>query len=124
MLNKILKFLYNKYEKQFQDFFVESLIGYIPKDVNEPAIDFLKQGSERLEKWLLYQSYYLNRKAINDLKNAERYQGMLLNIKFLLIVSAQKRKQKQYVKEEKKESIDPMKGVETFLKGEKLQEEK
>ena len=115
MLNSILRFIYKRYETKFQDFMVESLVGYIPKDVHEPTVEFLKQGSEKLEKWLLFQSYQINRRAITDFKNTERYQGMLVNIKTFLLISAAKQQKEIPKEKEREKEEDPLVGVEKFL---------
>lgn len=118
MLNKFLKFLYNRYETKFQDFLVESMVGYIPKDVHEPTVEFLKNGSEKLEKWLMFQSYQINRRAMTDFKNTERYQGMLVNIKTFLLISAAKKQVRITKDKEVKKEKDPLEGVQKFLASE------
>jgi hypothetical protein len=68
----------------FQDFMVEDLIGQIPKDVREPSVAFLAKGRETLTRYFLYQSYSIQRRAVADINNAERFHGMLVFMKFLL----------------------------------------
>jgi hypothetical protein len=114
MWNKILRYIYTRNEKLFNDFLVESIVGKIPKDINEPSIDFIKNGGEKLERWIMYQVYYLNRRMVADPKGAERYQGMLTNLKFFLVLASTRKKEVKTSIEEKKEVADPMVGVEKF----------
>lgn len=84
MKRTFLRYLYARYPKMFQDFMVEDLIGQIPKDVREPSVAFLAKGRETLTRYFLYQSYSIQRRAVADINNAERFHGMLVFMKFLL----------------------------------------
>lgn len=91
MKNKILDYLYNKNKQYFEEKIISELMLKTPPIVEEPALDFLSQGKERLEKWLLYQSYYLQRKSVADVNNAQFFQGAMLYISIFLKVINQRK---------------------------------
>ena len=102
----------------FQDFMVEDFIGQIPKDIREPSIVFLSKGKETLTRYFLYQAYTIQRRAVADIPNAERFQGMLVFMKILLSsleTSTPRETVELNIPEEKKE--DPLVKVDTFTKG-------
>jgi hypothetical protein len=77
--NLPLKQLYNTHKQEFEQFLIEDFTGYIPKEVNEPAIKIIKEQSEPLKKWILWQSHIVNKKLLNDAPNILKWQGMMLN---------------------------------------------
>lgn len=83
----ILKFVFRKYRKDIEEIFVQDMIAGIPKEVTDVATTFLYSAKNKMEKWLLYQSYILTRKCASDFKNATFYYGMLTQIKFLLLLT-------------------------------------
>lgn len=87
MIKKLLRTLYWAYRQQFYELFIEEFLGEIPKEINEPAVSFLGQGKERLEKWLLFHAHLLQRRVETDPKKIERYHGMLLYLKLILVVT-------------------------------------
>lgn len=118
MKNHLLKLIYLRYPKFFQDFMVEDMIGQIPKDVREPSVAFLARSRDTLTRFFLFQSYSIQRRAVADIGNAERFHGMLVYMKFLisLMESAPttKTEEKMVVEEDKE---DPLAGVTAFLDG-------
>jgi hypothetical protein len=118
MIRAFLKALYLRYPKTFQDFMVEDLIGRIPKDVREPSVAFLAKGKDVLTRYFLFQSYSIQRRAVADIANAERFHGMLVFMKFLLALmeGAQVREPMDSIlTEEVKE--DPLEKVKVFAEG-------
>jgi hypothetical protein len=102
----------------FQDFLVEDLIGQIPKDVREPSVAFLAKGRDTLTRYFLYQAYAIQRRAVADIGNAERFHGMLVFMKFLLSLiegTATPEPMIMSSTEEKKEN--PLDKVEEFSRG-------
>ena len=85
MKSRILRAIYFKYRSYFYDFFVDEFMGDIPKDVKEPAMTFLSQGKERLEKWSLFQARVLQTRLVRDPALINTYSGMLLMLKLLLV---------------------------------------
>lgn len=71
---------------------VEEFYGQIPPDLREPALDFLANGREKLEKFYQIHAYHLQRRAMTDLKHADMYQGMLVEVKALLAAIARIKK--------------------------------
>lgn len=68
----------------FREMLVAEFLGDIPKQVNENAIGVMGERKEKLEKWLLWQAYLVQRKAVSDLRRADYYFGVLSHIKILL----------------------------------------
>lgn len=82
----MLRFLFNRYKKQFEDMLVEEFYGSIPASLREPSIEFLAQNKNTLERFFTIQAYIVQRRAVGDIKNAEVYKGVLIHIKSLLLV--------------------------------------
>lgn len=112
MKKAILRLLFKKYKPVFEEMLVESMYGDVPKDVAQPALDFLANGREKLDKFFHIHAYNLQRKALTDVKNIQYYHGNLVNIKVMLTAIAQaKLPQRENVKkqEAKKDPIDEVK---------------
>lgn len=84
MSNRWLRFLYFRYKKQFESFFVEDFLYEVPKDIREPAMTFLSQGKERLEKWGLFQAHMIQTRITAEPAMIEVHKGMLMMLKLLL----------------------------------------
>jgi hypothetical protein len=121
-MNKILRFIYNRYQKIFSSFLVEDFVGQIPKSVRDNALAVFEERKDSLTKYFLWQSFIIQRKAVNDLRKADFYLGMLTNIKmYLTILDAEK---VPVVKEKESKKITPrpdisneLNAVEKFKKG-------
>ena len=113
----LIKLLYHTYPQEFQDCMVEDMIGRIPKDVREPSVAFLSKGKDILTRYFLFQSYSLQRKAVSDLANSERYQGMLVFMKFLLSLLETAPTQPKAGLTVEEEKPDPLSSVVEFQKG-------
>lgn len=113
----MLKFLYNRYKERFYDFLIEDFYGIIPEEVREPSIDFLQKARPSLERFWSIQAYNIQRRSISDPKNAQLYQGFLLNIRTLLaIVSKGNVGERENIKTEKTNKDDPFQNIKDFVK--------
>jgi len=74
----LLRLLFKKYKDVFSDFFVEDLIGGVPKEVNENVLRFLRQGKDRFDEWVRWQSYVIQRRISQPVRNPDIYHGFLL----------------------------------------------
>lgn len=78
-----LREIYNAHKSEFESFLVEDFTGYIPKEISEPTLKIFKEHGESFQKWILWQSYYINKKALNDIPNLQKYNGMMVYFKVL-----------------------------------------
>lgn len=85
---------YSNNKEFFYDLFMEEFLGHIPVSVKEPTITIFRDHAEQLERWLLYQSYYVNRKAIRDKDNIKFYDGMMIFLKIMYVMSSVNRSDK------------------------------
>ncbi len=107
-------FIENK--EYFESLLIKDFIGNIPKEVNEPNIALMKENSEMFQRWVLWQSYYVNRKAIHDQPNLQKYDGMMIYLKVLhLIAETSKKKGVVVHKQDTTEKETPW--LETALEG-------
>ncbi len=112
----MLRYIYKRYKGQFEDFFIESLIGKIPDSINEPSIEFLQNARDGMEKWLLWQSYFLQKRQVNATKeDAMRIEGMLLYIRIIMSIIYRKGKAPS-ASTEVKEDASPYMGINEFMK--------
>lgn len=117
-MKNILRFIFNRYKTTFEELLVEEFIGQIPQSLNEPAIEFLAQGRQKLEPWILYTSYYTQRRAVAEIHNAQTYHGVLLILKVLAtIVSAKPIAVQSPIQAGEAEKKDPLNSVEEFITG-------
>lgn len=87
----MLKIIYKLYKHRFNELMVEDMFGSIPKDLQEPALDFLANGKEKLEKFFLIQAYTIQRRMARDHKNSDVYVGMLIIIKAFTAILANRK---------------------------------
>lgn len=85
----VLSYLFYKYRDFFEEKMVEEFMAKTSDEVKEPALDFLAHGKQKLEKWILFQSYFMQRKAVNDISKAQFYQGAMLYLAIFLKVISQ-----------------------------------
>ena len=85
MKSRFLKYLYLHNRSLFYRFFVDEFFEDIPNTVAEPAMTFLSQGRERLEKWALFQARMLQSRIVDDPDRIKEYQGMLSMLKLLMV---------------------------------------
>lgn len=62
---------------------VSDYFGSIPVKVSDEAISVLSEKRVRVEKWIAYQSLHLQRRMVNEPKNADVLFGMLLQAKLM-----------------------------------------
>lgn len=78
-----LEKIYSEHKYEFELLLIKDFVGYIPKDVNEPVLKMFKEYGEIFEKWTLYQSWYINTRAMNDVVKIPFYNGMMVYLKVL-----------------------------------------
>jgi hypothetical protein len=78
-----LEKIYNENKHAFELLLIKDFTGYIPKDVQEPALKMFKEYGEVFERWSLWQSWYVNNRLINDPLKISFYHGMMLYLKTL-----------------------------------------
>jgi hypothetical protein len=78
-----LEKVYEEHKHTLELLMVKDFIGQIPKEINEPALKIFESQAEMFEKWILWQSYYVNRKVINDPVKIGFYNGMMVYLKVL-----------------------------------------
>jgi len=83
-MKKLLKFIYKRYEKEFNDFLVEDFYERIPLKVQEPAIAILAEKQQRVQQWLRWQAFILQRRIAQNSKEVDVIFGMLLQVKILM----------------------------------------
>jgi hypothetical protein len=77
----------------------------------------LANGKEKLEKFFQVHAYHLQRRAVADLKHADVYQGMLIEVKAMLAAIARVKKPERITKlRSEKNPAEYEKDVEDFLK--------
>lgn len=84
---KELDKVYEANSHYFDTLSLKSFVGYIPKDVTEPVLKVFEDYGESIERWTLWQSWYINRKAMNDPLKLDFYHGMMMYIKVLNTMS-------------------------------------
>lgn len=78
-----LEKLYSDNKDVFQELMVKEFVGYIPKEINEPTLKFFSDNAGMIQKWVLWQSWYVNRKSIHDPLRLARYEGMMVYLAVL-----------------------------------------
>lgn len=73
-----LEKLYNENKEFFQEMLIKEFVGYVPREVDEPVLKFFSDHAPMIQKWLLWQSWYINRKAMHDPIKLMRYDGMMV----------------------------------------------
>lgn len=109
----MIKLLFKIFKRQFTELFIEDLIGEIPRSANEPAIDFLKGARDPLERWLLYQNFQLQKRAMYNPKDAQTINGCLLYIRVIMAIIT-KDKPRKVEPDAPPQEKDPFAGVKKF----------
>lgn len=81
MKNTILRWLYRRYTREFEDFLVESYIQNIPQKTTYDGFDVITEHKAKFQRLTNYFAYELHRRMSNDSRNSERYQGMFIQLK-------------------------------------------
>ena len=96
-----LEKIYNENKHYFELLLCKDFVGYIPKEIQEPVINnFFKEYGEQMERWTMWHSWYINRKALNDPQKITFYAGMMVYLKVLNTLA--KVNKKNYQPEPKK----------------------
>lgn len=83
MKRKLIKVLYNLYKRDVLDVVIEDFHGEIPNKVSDPALNIIGENRQKVDKWILYQAYYLQRRIASSKGAMERSFGMLLQLKIM-----------------------------------------
>lgn len=78
--------IFNNNKHHFELLLIKDFVGYIPKDISEPALKVFEEYGEAFERWILWQSYYINKKAVNDPLKITLYNGMMIYLKVLQVM--------------------------------------
>ena len=116
MKRKILTWLFKNNEPFFAELMVKNFYSEIPTNIREPSVDFLINGRGPLERFFTLQAYYVQRRAMGDMKNLQHYTGILFYIKSLLAIIQKSKPIVDEVMVKEKEK-DPLEGVQDFIKG-------
>lgn len=85
--------LFEQRKELFESLFIKDFIGYIPKEITEPALKIFEEHGEMFQRWVMWQSYYVNRKALHDQQRLQVYDGMMIYLKVIyLMAEANKKK--------------------------------
>lgn len=84
MKKTLLKFLYKRYRGTFLDFAVEEFYGSMPKSMTEPVLTILAEKRPKLDQFLLYQAFLVQRRIAKTRKEVDTFMGMLLQIKLFM----------------------------------------
>lgn len=118
----ILRFLYKRFTKEFNNLMVEDLLMNIPNKVGRPAIEIVSSKREPVIKWLYYEANAVSRRVPTDFGNLERRNGILIMIQAFitaLATSGFPDEPKVVITEKTKETVDWRKGINEF-KGHKV----
>lgn len=125
-----LETLYDDNSHFFDTLSLKEFVGYIPKNINEPALKIFEENGEAIEKWTLWQSWYVNRKSQQVPLRPEFWNGMMMYIKVLNTMSRIHKKTYIIPQQEKDDTkvetpwIDQaLQGISDFKKGIEKQNE-
>jgi len=82
-MERLIKYVLKFHREKVLNAVILDYFGSIPTNVSEPAIGFLEEKRNAIDKWLIYQSYVLQRRMVHDPKNAQVIFGMLLELKLM-----------------------------------------
>lgn len=77
----LIKYLLKFHRGVVLDAVVSDYFGEIPRKVTDNAITILDEKRVRVEQWLQYQAFHLQRQMVSDPAKAEVIFGMLLQLK-------------------------------------------
>lgn len=93
-----LSWVYETNKDFFEQKLVESFTGFIPKDVSEPTLKIFEDHSELLQRWILWQSHFINKKSLHDQAHLEKYGGMMIYLKVLFLMAEQNKKRQPAIR--------------------------
>jgi len=71
------------FKNEFVDLMVEDFYGQIPTKVSDTAVSILSEKRNKVDQWFLYQAFVLQRRLVNNPKDASMIMGMLFQIKIM-----------------------------------------
>lgn len=83
MKKSILRYLYKRYQRDFEDLLVESFVQNVPEKTTYDGFDVIREHKAKFQRLTNYFAYELHRRMANDSRNSERYQGMFIQLKML-----------------------------------------
>ena len=86
--------LYEQNKEFFEELLIKEFVGYIPTNVTEPALKIFEEHAELFQKWIMWQSYYINRKALHDPVHIPKYDGMMIYLRVLHLMAENNKKAK------------------------------
>lgn len=93
-----LESLYRKNKSVFEGFLVKDFIGFIPENINEPTLKIFEDHAEIFQRWIFWQSWYINRRSLHDKENIEKYDGMMIYLKVLFLMAEANKKAKPTIR--------------------------
>lgn len=109
------------YRSKFLDLLTEEFLRDVPKGLTEQSIIFLAEKRSVIQKWLYWQAYWLQRRNVTDVKNFDKIQGSLMQIKVMLHLLDNSSAVEAHPVYGETKSVDTMKkdmeGVDNFTKG-------
>lgn len=85
--------VYEDNQTFFENLLVSNFTGFIPKDISEPTLKIFEDHAELLQRWILWQSFTINKRALRDKENLEKYDGMMIYLKVLFLMAQANKKQ-------------------------------
>lgn len=86
MKKAILRWIYNRYLKEFQDIFIDAMLLSIPEKIYEPALEVMAKQRTHFVRWIYFEANSIFRRSPTDFGGAERRNGMLILLHALLII--------------------------------------
>ena len=114
MKQKFINWVYRRFKREIESMMLMDMYGFIPSDIRQPSIDFLVNGKDKLERFFSVQAYEMQRRSIMDEKNAQKYQGMLIHIKSILLLLRAGNKQVVNIPDVEKKP-DPVEMAKSFV---------
>jgi len=106
-MNTILRFIYRRFSSKFSDFLVEDYLERVPTKVKDDAIQVLYEQKHKLQRLNDFMAFQLHQRLRFDHKNAEKYQGMLVQLKVMdALVRSQPAPEENKKEVKKKDGID------------------
>lgn len=126
-MKKIIKFLFKKYRREFDSFYIEDMFGNIPREVTDNALKFMLTGKKDLDRWIRWQAYVCQRKLI-EIKTGGIYISTLVILKTLSTALARMETEKRLFPPDELEEVttilDELKNVDEFEKGRPKEQDK
>lgn len=83
-MKKLNRILFDLNKSEFFEYAIEDLFGSVPNKVSDNGVSVLREQRTKVEKWFMWQAFVLQRRLVNNPKDATMIMGMLLQIKVML----------------------------------------